>query len=115
MVLELRELLPLGGVIAMAVVPQRGVAQRPELPRLFETYQVALDSTVSQPTHWAEGAIIGGVAVGVLGAMMAEGLCSDNPNVKCAIGGAVVGGVIGVVVGGLIGGLFPKSSEDLSP
>jgi hypothetical protein len=64
-------------------------------------------------TYWKEGAIAGGVAVGLFGAMVAGGLCSgfDGGHGGCngaLLGGLLMGGVVGGTIGALIGGQFPK-------
>jgi hypothetical protein len=66
------------------------------------------------PTHWKEGALIGGLSVGVGLAVLADGLCSSDSGGSCggaATGGFLLGGLIGGVTGALIGGQFPKESE----
>jgi hypothetical protein len=67
-----------------------------------------------RPTHWKEGALIGGLSVGVGLAFLADGLCSSDSGGSCggaAIGGFLLGGLIGGVTGALVGGQFPKESE----
>lgn len=62
-----------------------------------------------------EGALIGGVVLGLGGALLVGGLCSssdssDNCGLK-AIEGGVLLGALGALSGALIGGLFPKRRE----
>jgi hypothetical protein len=66
------------------------------------------------PTHWKEGAIIGGLSVGLGLAVLADGLCSSDSGGSCggaAIGGFLLGGLMGGVTGALVGGQFPKEQE----
>jgi hypothetical protein len=69
------------------------------------------DSTTIPPTHWRTGALIGGGALGLLGAVTFIGLCGyDGPchqPVLAAAGGFALGGLVGFGVGALIGGQFP--------
>ena len=62
--------------------------------------------------HRYEGLLIGGVAVGALGAWMGAGIsastdCLIQPGGGCGredhVGSAVVGGLIGAVIGGSLG------------
>jgi hypothetical protein len=69
------------------------------------------------PTHWVEGGIIGGIALGAFGIWLGHGLCQDTDagsepgcTAKAVIGGGIVGGGIGFLLGALIGGQFPKNS-----
>lgn len=59
-----------------------------------------------------EGAILGGVAFGFLGAITGVGLCHfDDPcphPVPFAIGGFVLGAMVGVGIGGRLGAWIPK-------
>jgi hypothetical protein len=67
-----------------------------------------------RPTHWKEGALIGGLALGVGGAVLAVSLCGSSDTGNCGgvtAGGFLVGAVIGGVSGALIGGQFPKGPE----
>jgi len=76
---------------------------------------LARDSVKIPPTHWEEGAIIGGVAVGIFGAVLGVGLCNfDEPchnSAVAAAAGLVLGGLVGVGVGAMIGGQFPKHPD----
>jgi hypothetical protein len=63
------------------------------------------------PTHWKEGALVGGAAGGIAFAILMNALCRSNVGGDCggyAIGGFLVGGFIGGFAGMLIGGQFPK-------
>lgn len=71
------------------------------------------------PTHWLEGALIGGIATGVLGAYVAHGFCGDPDSNTAGRGcflptieGLVIGAIPGVVIGGIIGGLIAKTPPD---
>jgi len=90
-----------------------GVAARGPLRQ-----SLALDSVQRdiQPTHWKEGALIGGVSVGLGMAILANGFCRSSDNGGDCGGtftmGLLAGGVLGGLVGALIGGQFPKAEED---
>lgn len=79
---------------------------------------LALDSVWRdiQPTHWKEGALIGGVSVGLGMAILASGFCRNSDTAGDCGGtftlGFLAGGVLGGLVGALIGGQFPKAEED---
>jgi hypothetical protein len=68
-----------------------------------------------QPTHWKEGALIGGVSVGLGMAILASGFCRSSDNGGDCGGtftlGLLAGGVLGGLVGALIGGQFPKAED----
>jgi hypothetical protein len=78
----------------------------------------ALDSVRHRirPTHWKEGAFIGGLTTGLGLALFLDSFCRGSESSgDCAgafTGGLVLGGLIGGVVGGLIGGQFPKAPDD---
>jgi hypothetical protein len=59
-----------------------------------------------------EGAVLGGIALGFLGAITGLGLCHfDDPcphPLPFVMGGAVLGGAAGVGIGARIGGAVPK-------
>lgn len=112
------------------VVPATASAQRPAglMPHPSPLFAVRLDRRAAPfnsdatdgtridpipPTHWQEGAIVGGVVVGLLGASIAGGLCgmsevSDTNCTGSTIAGFFVGALVGGSVGALIGGQFPK-------
>jgi hypothetical protein len=69
----------------------------------------------TRPTYWLTGGLIGGVAMGVLGAVFAAGMCAEDESGRstgtcllAGMGGAAILGAAGFTVGALIGGLFPK-------
>ena len=67
-----------------------------------------------RPTYWKEGAIAGGVALGLLGAVFGAGICAYSETERNCTGATLVGlfggGLIGGTLGALIGGQFPKAS-----
>ena len=74
-----------------------------------------------RPTHWVEGGIVGGLALGAFGIWLGNEICQKTDaggepgcTARSVVGGAIVGGGIGFLIGALIGGQFPKgsSSED---
>ena len=114
-------------LLLILLSPQDGVAQwtspdiagptpsqltiRPASP--WTTSSLALDSVPRdiRPTHWKEGALIGGLSLGVGLAFLVDGLCRSSDSGDCGgatTGGFLLGGVIGGVIGALIGGQIPK-------
>lgn len=110
-------------VVAVAQLPPTGIpgsipsevlgaAARGPLRQPF-----ALDSVPREirPTHWKEGALIGGVTVGLGVALLSHELCRSSDNGGdcggATIGGFLVGAVLGGFVGALVGGQFPKAEE----
>jgi hypothetical protein len=88
---------------ALLAVGASGPLQRP----------FSLDSLPREvhPTHWKEGALVGGTTGGIALAILANGFCRSNVGGDCggfAISGFLLGGFIGGFVGMLIGGQFPK-------
>jgi hypothetical protein len=73
-----------------------------------------------RPTYWKEGAIVGGVVLGLLGAAFGGGMCAyADQRQNCTgatLGGVLVGSLTGVSLGALLGGQFhkPKASRSLS-
>lgn len=65
-----------------------------------------------RPTHWKEGALVGGLAMGIGLALLADGFCrSADSGADCggaSTAGFLLGGVVGGLTGMLIGGQFPK-------
>jgi hypothetical protein len=89
----------------------RGVVLRGPLEQAF-----IVDSVERQirPTHWKEGALVGGIVSGLGLALLIDGLCSSDSGGNCGsavAGGLLGGGVLGGLVGALIGGQFPKAQE----
>jgi hypothetical protein len=68
-------------------------------------------------TYWKEGGIIGGLLLGIAGALLINGLCHDSDTAEehCgtkAVGGAALGAGLGFVIGSLVGGQFHKGPQD---
>ena len=124
----MRRCVSLAVIGLMMVGPRSGHAQRlqtswqhptppPTLPpsssdvRLL-TWAWAPDSSHGPRTHGLDGAVIGGVAIGFLGAITGVGLCHfDAPcrhPAPFAVGGFVLGALAGAGLGGRIGEQFPK-------
>jgi hypothetical protein len=77
---------------------------------------LAVDSVPREirPTHWKEGALIGGLALGLGLAVLADALCRSSDSGGCGgatTGGFLLGGVLGGFIGALVGGQFPKGPE----
>jgi hypothetical protein len=79
------------------------------------------DTTAGQirPTYWKEGAIAGGVVVGLLGAAAGGGLCAYSETQRNCTGatllGAIAGSLAGGTIGALIGGQFNKAEPSRAP
>jgi hypothetical protein len=56
-----------------------------------------------------EGLIIGGLALGVLGAVVGNGLCHDDTSDEHCAGSTILYGLVGATVGGVTGGLIGAS------
>ncbi len=82
-------------------------------PQWAVSPSLALDTVPRdiRPTHWKEGALIGGLALGVGLAFLVDGLCRSSDSGNCGgatTGGFFAGALIGGLTGALIGGQFPK-------
>jgi len=113
-------ILPLTLIGVMMLGPRPGHGQRIVPPSTLPpaadvrtlTWAWPPDSSQAPQTHWLEGAIIGGVVIGFLGAVTGLGLCHfddpcDNP-APFVLGGFALGALAGVGLGGHIGAAFPK-------
>jgi hypothetical protein len=78
---------------------------------------VTLDSVRPQirPTHWKEGALVGGVVTGLGLALWVDAWCRGSESSDdcggAATGGFVLGAVLGGLTGALVGGQFPKDED----
>jgi uncharacterized membrane protein YeaQ/YmgE (transglycosylase-associated protein family) len=76
-------------------------------------WEVPDTAKVIQPTHWKEGALIGGVLGLIPGALLGHAICenSEDPDANCTVW-TILGGLGGAILlgfpGALIGGQFPK-------
>lgn len=102
-------------VLGSSSLAAQQAALRPRPSSLFVSPPVATDSVKLAPTYWKEGAIVGGVIAGALGAVAMTGLCEMDESASgcnvglAAIGGAAIGFLIGAIPGALIGGQIHKS------
>jgi hypothetical protein len=95
--------------------PGQPYSLSPRLAQAVAASEAARPGTVValHPTYWKEGAIVGGILGGALGALAGGGFCgqSDAPHKNCT-GSTILGGMAGALIlripGALIGGLFPK-------
>lgn len=77
------------------------------------------DSTNYPRTYWLEGALIGGIPLAILGAVLGGGMCSDpdsgggtEPCWDDALLRLVIGFGVGGSLGGLIGGSIKKPEKE---
>jgi len=72
-----------------------------------------------RPTHWKEGALVGGLVGAVGGILLGRFVCGlDESNRSCTgytVGGAVGGAALLAITGALIGGQFPKGDAGNTP
>jgi hypothetical protein len=65
-----------------------------------------------RPTHWKEGALIGGVVTGLGLAVWLNGWCHDSDDCRGVVPASLVaGGLVGGLVGALVGAQFPKTED----
>jgi tetrahydromethanopterin S-methyltransferase subunit D len=86
-------------------------------PRLQEPWVADTNVPTSHPTHWKEGALIGGILGAIGGALLGNAFCGagDDTTSNCVaatVAGALGGAVLLGFPGALIGGAFPKHEED---
>ena len=68
-----------------------------------------------QPTHWKEGALVGGLIGVVGGALLGAAICrnSEQSDKNCTgstVGGGLIVGLVLAIPGALIGGQIPKGA-----
>jgi hypothetical protein len=75
---------------------------------------VSLESdSVSQPTHWKEGAIVGGLVGAIAGGVLAYAACEQAETSRCStVPGIILGAALLAIPGALIGGQFPKGPQE---
>lgn len=81
---------------------------RPSLP--FASVRAA--DSLTQPTQWKKGAIIGGASLGGAALLLGVGYLaggSENTSAGDVALATLAGAAIGALLGGLIGGLFAGS------
>jgi uncharacterized protein YcfJ len=71
----------------------------------------------SHPTHWKEGALVGGILGAIGGALLGNAVCGSGDDttsncVTATVAGALGGAVLLGFPGALIGGAFPKQEGD---
>ena len=72
------------------------------------------------PTHWKEGALIGGLAGAVGGGLLGTAVCGQSDEVGNSCTGTTVlaalgGALLMAIPGALIGGQFPKGPRNAEP
>jgi hypothetical protein len=114
----------LGLATSSSVLAGQSALRGPTASVLTSTTSGPLRSAVSEergdsvdrdirPTHWQEGALVGGLIGAVGGTVLGLAICRNSEELgKNCAGSAVAGGLISAVVlaipGALIGGLMPK-------
>jgi hypothetical protein len=69
--------------------------------------------SVSQPTHWKEGALVGALVGAVGGGLLSEAICEQAETSSCSIvPGILLGAALLAIPGALIGGQFPKGPQE---
>jgi hypothetical protein len=69
--------------------------------------------SVSQPTHWKEGAIVGGLVGAIAGGVLAYAACEQAETSRCStVPGIILGAALLAIPGALIGGQFPKGPPE---
>ena len=97
-------------------LPQAVVAFSERVPAPVTAADALFPPALAAPprTYWLEGGLIGGVGVGLFGAFVGHGLCTDSDvQQNCTgptLGLAALGGCVGFTVGALIGGQFRKGA-----
>jgi hypothetical protein len=78
------------------------------------------DSGAVPRTYWLEGGVVGGGLVGIGGAVLGAGLCSNRESggqgncVGATLLGFLAGAALGFPPGALIGGQFPKRHRSVT-
>jgi hypothetical protein len=72
---------------------------------------VELDS-VSQPTHWKEGALVGALVGAVGGGLLSHAICEESETSCSTAPGILLGAALLAIPGALIGGQFPKGPQE---
>jgi hypothetical protein len=66
--------------------------------------------------HRWEGLAIGAGVVGILGIVLADGLCTPDSGTDSCTGPVILTGLVGAVMGGVVGGLIgstiPKDGDE---
>ncbi len=108
--------LAVAAMLATSDLAAQQAAIAPRASVLFAaTPSPAADPVTPRATYWKEGALLGGVPMGIAGYLLVSGLCDQDDSAgggqHCGLkglGGAVVGFLIGAVPGALIGGQIQK-------
>jgi len=74
--------------------------------------QLAESDSVSEPTHWKEGALIGALAGAVGGGVLSQAICDQSETSCSAVPGILLGAALLAIPGALIGGQFPKEPRE---
>jgi hypothetical protein len=75
--------------------------------------QLAEADSVSEPTHWKEGALVGALAGAVAGGVLGQAICEQGETSSCStVPGILLGAALLAIPGALIGGQFPKEPRE---
>ncbi len=98
----------------LAPVPAYAAAAFPP-PSVAVPVNSLLTAAAIPRTYWLEGGVIGGIGLGIAGAMWFEGM-SESPNpIGATIAGGALIGAVGFTAGALVGGQFRKSGHANRP
>ncbi|HKH82498.1 MAG TPA: hypothetical protein VKA25_02310 [Gemmatimonadales bacterium] len=70
---------------------------------------LAKSDSVSQPTHWKEGALAGALVGAVGGGLLSDAICEESETSCSTVPGILLGAALLAIPGALIGGQFPKT------
>ena len=99
-------------VVLLEVASPRYYPPSPETASTHQWVELALSDTLTRrPTHWMEGAIVGGAVVGVGTFGLVLTICEDQAETTDCLGSAALNGAIGAFAGAVIGALIGGGIE----
>jgi hypothetical protein len=107
----------LAGLLVAAPLDAQRLAPALLTPPATSTPRPSLfPAPTAAPSYWLEGAVLGGVLTGGLGASLGDAFCRDSDSggsgrhcLLRALEGFMFGAIPGFTIGGLIGGALPKA------
>jgi len=103
--------------VALVLLSVAGPLAGQRLPTAYHRWEPTLGASpppapaLSGPARdyrW-EGAGVGAVMLGLIGAMMGDGMCEGDHCFAPTVAFGLVGALVGGVTGGLVGSLIPKA------